>query len=77
MQSKTIRISPETHSKLRDLTARTGESMQSVVDRAVKELYKREFWEHTNAAFAKLREDSDAWKDEQDERSEWDRIPDN
>jgi hypothetical protein len=32
---------------------------------------KRLFWEATNAAYAALRRDQDAWKDEEAERSVW------
>ena len=72
MQSTTIRISIETREKLRELTASTGESMQFIVDKAVEEIHRKHFWERTNAAFAALRNDPDAWKAEQEERSSWD-----
>jgi len=72
MQSTTIRISIETREKLRELTASTGESMLFIVDRAVEEIHRKHFWERTNAAFAALRNDPDAWKAEQEERSAWD-----
>ena len=72
MQSTTIRISIETREKLRALTARTGESMGAIVDRAVEEIRRKDFWERTNAAFAALRNDPEAWKAEQEERSAWD-----
>ena len=46
--------------------------MQTIVDRAVEEIRRKHFWERTNAAFAALRDDPDAWKAEQEERSAWD-----
>ena len=72
MQSVTVRISSVTHKKLRALSASTGESMQSIIDRALEELRRKDFWERTNAAFAALQSDPVAWKAEQKERSSWD-----
>ena len=74
MRSTTIRVSLETRDKLKEITERTGESMQSVVDRAIEELRRRDFWDRTNSAFAALRKDDDAWRAEQKERSEWDQT---
>ena len=72
MRTTNVRISIETREKLRELTASTGESMQSIVDKAVEEIHRKHFWERTNAAFAALRNDPNAWKTEQEERSAWD-----
>jgi hypothetical protein len=46
--------------------------MQAIVDRALEEMWRKDFWKRTNAAFAALRRDPDAWKSEQEERSAWD-----
>jgi len=75
MQSATIRISPETRKKLRKLASQTGESMQATLDKAVEAYRRKCFLERTNAAFAALRRDADAWKAEQEERTAWDVTP--
>lgn len=72
MSSTSIRVSVKTWEKLRELSAVTGESMQAIVDRAVEEIRRKEFWERANAAFADLRNDPDSWKLEQEERKAWD-----
>ena len=72
MQSATVRISLSTREKLRSLTSETGESMQDILDEAV-EIYRRQhFLKRANAAFAVLRNDPDAWQEEQEERAAWD-----
>src|SRR5688500_11958221 len=68
----TVRIRPETHAKLRDLSRRTGEPMLHVLDKAV-ELYRRKhFLAKCNHAFRALKSDPAAWADELKEREAWD-----
>lgn len=57
MASTTVRVSGETHAKLRELSAKTGESITEVVDRAL-DLYRRQqFFEELDASYDRL------WKD--------------
>lgn len=57
---------------LRELAANTGESMQSLLDKAI-EAYRREcFLDQANEAFAALRRDPKKWKAEIEERNAWD-----
>jgi hypothetical protein len=69
MQTATVRISLKTREKLRLLTDSTGESMQSILDKAVDEISRKIFWERTNSAYATLKKDTVSWKKEQEERS--------
>jgi predicted transcriptional regulator len=69
MASETVRIKPETHAKLRELATKAGESMPDTLERAIDALYRRQFLEDVNRAFAALRNDPKAWKAEQDERA--------
>ena len=72
MASTTVRISDQTHRILQELSASTGQSMQSILDTAI-EAYRRElFLRDTNAAFAALRADPEAWREELAERAVWD-----
>ncbi len=71
MPGVTVRISSAARKKLRELAANTGESMQSVLDRAI-EAYRRErFLQQANEAFAALRGDPKKWKAELEERTAW------
>lgn len=66
-----VRVNESTHILIRDLANEIGESMQSVVDKAVQR-YKRElFLESLNEDFRNLRENSEDWKAELEERKLW------
>jgi len=74
MPSATVRISETTTETLRDLAARTGESMRDILERAIEQYRRQRFLEELNAGFAALRNDPEAWKEELEEREEWDRT---
>ena len=66
-----LRVNESTHNLIRNLAQEFGESMQSIVEKAV-ERYKRElFLESLNQDFQRLREDETAWNDELEERRLW------
>ena len=71
MSGTTVRISLAAHKKLRSLADQTGESMQTVLDRALETYRRQQFLEQANIAFAALRENSTEWKAEQEERLLW------
>ena len=66
-QSTTVRISEQTHHRLRELAAQSGEPMQTVLDKALEHYRRQKFWEECDAAYAALQQDPEAWKDLQDE----------
>lgn len=66
-----VRVNEETHAIIRDLAKEFGESMQTIVDKAV-ERYKRElFLESLNEDFKNLRENETEWASELEERRLW------
>ncbi len=67
--STTVRISAETHELLPKLAAATGEPMQRVLERAVENYRREQFYAEFNAAFARLRADPVAWEEELAERA--------
>ena len=72
MASTTVRISQETRETLRQLAEQAGEPMHRVLAKAV-EVYRRQYiLDKTNAAYAALRADPEAWQEEQQERQTWD-----
>ncbi len=72
MASCTVRIDSSTYKVLQNLSAQTGRKTQEILSEAV-ELYRRQlFLKKTNDAFAKLKTDSQAWKEEKEERAVWD-----
>jgi predicted transcriptional regulator len=71
MPSATVRISKGTRDTLRDLAAKSGESMQTIIDRAIEEYRRQSFIEQANKAYLALRENPEAWESELKERREW------
>jgi hypothetical protein len=72
MSSLTVRVSSQTHAKLKELAQQAGVPMPAVLDRAVDEYQRRVFLDECNAAFAALRADPKAWAEELAERALWD-----
>lgn len=73
-QEKThmVRVSRSTHEKLYELAGEEGRSMASILDDAV-ERYRREYFLHSlNAAYARLRQQPEAWQEYMREIEEWD-----
>lgn len=74
MPSMTVRIDEVSRQTLRELAERRGESMQEVLATAIEEYRRRHFLETANSAFAALRKQPKAWKQEKQERKAWDRT---
>jgi hypothetical protein len=72
MSDPAVPISESARRKLDDLARRSGRPVVDVLDQAVEEFYRRQFWEQTNAAYAELRADPAAWAAYQAELRLWD-----
>jgi hypothetical protein len=70
--ASTVRISKETHQALKELADSEQTSLQQVLERAIETYRRQRFLDDANRQFAALRADSEAWKAELMERSEWD-----
>lgn len=71
MSSVNVRISSTSYKILKSLSRDNGQSMQAVIDRAIEDLRRRKLLEDTNAAFAALKTDDEAWQEETAERELW------
>lgn len=71
MASLTVRISERAHRILQSLADETKQPMTEILAQAIEEFQQNRFWEQTNAAFAALRNDPQAWAQEQEERRAW------
>jgi hypothetical protein len=74
MASTTVRVSEHTHELLRKLAAASGEPLQRVLERAVENYRREQFYAEFNAAFERLRADPVAWKDYLAEQAEMERT---
>jgi len=68
MGSPTVRISDASHRVLRQLADRTGQTMQTILDRALEDYRRKLFLEAVNADFARLQGDPAAWAEVLEER---------
>ena len=66
-----LRIGEDTHRMLRQLARVEGVSMQVVLNKALTEYRKKQFFESLGAAFSALKNDPKAWAEEQQERQVW------
>jgi predicted transcriptional regulator len=72
MESLTIRVSRSTHALLRELAGKADATMADVVDRAVRDYQRRQFWADYHAAYAALQADSARAADLRREVEAWD-----
>src|SRR5690348_13023300 len=66
-----LRVSKETHEKLRELARNEGISMQRILEKALTDYEKTQFFESLDAAFKALKADPVAWAQELEERRLW------
>jgi len=69
--SQTVRITEEAHEALRSLAEKSGESMQTTLDKAIEAYRRHRVLTEANEAYARLRANSKAWKSEVEERKAW------
>lgn len=71
MAETSVPVSETAHRQLRELAEWSGVSVAEALERAVKELYDRQFWAAVNAGYAALRADPQAWAEVEAERKAW------
>jgi len=69
--SQTVRITEEAHETLRNLAEKSGESMQTMLDKAIEAYRRHRVLTEANEAYGRLRANSKAWKSELEERKAW------
>lgn len=71
-QSTTVRISEQSHQRLREMAVQSGEPMQTVIDKALEQYRRQQFWKELNVAYAALASDPEAMAEYQAELAVWD-----
>ena len=74
MATTQVRVSNSTHQTLRSLSTEAGESMQTIIEQAVEQYRRRRFLEGLSQDFKTLKEDSQSWQEELEERKLWDKT---
>lgn len=72
--AETVRIDPGAHAALAEIAKAKEVTLAEALRQAVELLRREVFFEQMNAAYARMRGDSDAWAEEQREREDWDRT---
>mgnify|MGYP000213684800 FL=1 len=72
MESCTVAIGGTSYKTLQELAARSGESIQEILDKAIEQYRRQKFLEEANNAYAALRNNPEAWASEIEEREAWD-----
>ncbi|MBI4202041.1 MAG: toxin-antitoxin system protein [Chloroflexi bacterium] len=71
METTTVRVGRQTLEVLRRLSEESGEAKQQVLARAIEAYRRQRMLEQHNAAYAALRADPEAWREEQEECRLW------
>lgn len=70
----TVRIGEQSHRALRKLAEERGVTMAEALDVVVQHWEKDAFFQQLNEAYAALKSDQGAWKEEIEERRLWDQT---
>jgi predicted transcriptional regulator len=74
--SKIIRITQKSYEQLSQLEQESGCSKQAIIEQAIEQLSREKFMDEVVKAYERLRSDEKAWKEELEERAEWEMIND-
>jgi hypothetical protein len=66
------RILDSDHTLLQELAASTGKQHQEIIHEALEAYHRDRMLDEINAAFAAVKRDGTAWREEQAERLAWD-----
>lgn len=72
MANIAVPVSEASHRVLEELALRGGEPIDRVLDKAIEEYRRSRLLAESNAAYAQLRANPEAWQEELSERREWD-----
>lgn len=71
-ESSNVRISPRSKAVLRQIATREGKAMQAVLDEAIEQYRRSQFFQELDASFARLEAKPEDWKSEESEGQIWD-----
>ncbi len=74
MPELTVTLSNTAHQTLIKLAETSGETMQTVLDKAIENYRRYVFLKQANQAFAALRQNEELWNEELAERGLWDQA---
>lgn len=72
IENPDVHISAHAKAILRELALHEGKPMEAVLDEAIEHYQRERLLDEANAAYARLKGDPEAWKEELAEREQWD-----
>ena len=67
----TVRINRQIYNEIRKLAEKQHKNMQNIIDLAIQHYLKIQYFQEMNLSYTRLRENQEAWEDEQNERETW------
>jgi predicted transcriptional regulator len=71
-QTSTVTISNTSYQALAELSAISGKPIPTVLEEAIEQYRRQQFLTAANQAYIALRDRSEAWQEELEEREAWD-----
>lgn len=68
-KANVVRLNEVSYQTLREISKKNGETMQSMLEKAVAEIRRKEFFAELDNAYANLKSDKVAWQEELEERA--------
>jgi hypothetical protein len=70
-QTSTVIISNTSYQALAELSASSGKPIQTILEQAIEQYRRQQFLAVANQAYLALRDRSEAWQEELEERAAW------
>ncbi len=71
-QTSTVTITNSSYQALAELSAISGKTIPTVLEQAIEQYRRQQFLTSANQAYLALRDRSEAWQEELEEREVWD-----
>jgi hypothetical protein len=71
-ESTTVRVNRQTYNEIKVLADKQHKNMQNIIDLAIKQYKKIQYFQELNLSFSRLKENKEAWDEEKNERKMWD-----
>lgn len=71
MDTTTVRINRQTYNDIKTLANKEKKKIHQIIDLAIQHYKKIQYFQELNQSYSLLRDDQEAWNEEQNERTTW------
>lgn len=71
MDTTTVRINRQTYNDIKTLASKEKKKIHQIIDLAIQHYKKIQYFQELNQSYSLLRDDQEAWNEEQNERTTW------